>query len=107
MEKSRQNEISSHFLLWGPNDIGSVHLNCILHDLFKDNPLDHICRAQICQYCNWRAYFDESNLVEWGNFDKTMQNAVQDPQVNSYDQNSLWRDFPIVTRPTRNQETET
>ena len=28
--------------------LGLMHLNCILHDLFRDTPLDHIRLAQIC-----------------------------------------------------------
>ena len=37
----------------GPNDLRATRLNCILQDLFRDTPLDHIwgaqIRAQICQ----------------------------------------------------------
>ena len=40
------------FWLGTPIDIKSTHLNCILQDLFRDTPLDHILRAQICtQIC--------------------------------------------------------
>ena len=33
----------------GPIDLRPAHVNCILQDLFRDTPLDHIWRAQICQ----------------------------------------------------------
>ena len=36
-----------NFWLGGPNDKRSMRLNCILQDLFRDTPLDHIWRAQI------------------------------------------------------------
>ena len=35
--------------LLGPSDLRPTRLNCILQDLFRDTPLDHIARAQICQ----------------------------------------------------------
>ena len=34
--------------LLGPIDLWPTRLNCILQDLFRDTPLDHILRAQIC-----------------------------------------------------------
>ena len=45
--------INSHnFWLEGPIDLRLMRLNCILQDLFRDTPLDHIARAQICtQIC--------------------------------------------------------
>ena len=36
-----------NFWLGGPIDTRSMCLNCILQDLFRDTPLDHIWRAQI------------------------------------------------------------
>ena len=42
-----------NFWLVGPIDLRPMRLNCILLDLFRDTPLDHIwgaqIRAQICQ----------------------------------------------------------
>ena len=42
-----------NFWLEGPIDLRPTRLNCILQDLFRDTPLDHIwgaqIRAQICQ----------------------------------------------------------
>ena len=42
-----------NFWLGAPVDTRSTHLNCILQDLFRDTPLDHIwgaqIHAQICQ----------------------------------------------------------
>ena len=41
-----------NFWLEGPIDLRPTRLNCILQDLFRDTPLDHILRAQICtQIC--------------------------------------------------------
>ena len=41
-----------NFWLEGPIDLRPMRLNCILQDLFRDNPLDHIWRAHICaQIC--------------------------------------------------------
>ena len=38
--------------LLGPIDLWPTRLNCILQDLFRDTPLDHNVRAQICtQIC--------------------------------------------------------
>ena len=34
--------------LGGPIDTRSMRLNCILQDLFRDTPLDHILRSQMC-----------------------------------------------------------
>ena len=36
-----------NFRLGGPIDTRLMRLNCILHDLFRDTPLDHIWHAQI------------------------------------------------------------
>ena len=42
-----------NFLLEGPIDLRPMRLNCILQDLFRHTPLDHIwcaqIRTQICQ----------------------------------------------------------
>ena len=35
-----------------------MRLNCILQDLFRDTPLDHIRRAQICAKKAYLAIFD-------------------------------------------------
>ena len=41
-----------NFWLEGPIDLRPKRLNCILQDLFRDTPPDHIWRAQICaQMC--------------------------------------------------------
>ena len=44
---------SHNFWLEGPIDLRRTRLNCIMQDLFRDTPLDHIwgaqIRAQICQ----------------------------------------------------------
>ena len=40
------------FWLEGPIDLRPTRLNCILQDLFRYTPLDHIWRAQVCsQIC--------------------------------------------------------
>ena len=36
-----------YFWLEGPTDTRSTPLNCILQDLFRDTPLDHIWHAEI------------------------------------------------------------
>ena len=36
-----------NFSLGGPIDLESMRLNCILQDLFRDTPLDHVWYAQI------------------------------------------------------------
>ena len=40
--------IGHNFWLEGPIDLRPTPLDCILQDLFRDIPLDHIWRAQIC-----------------------------------------------------------
>ena len=35
-------------MIGGPINTRSTPLNCILQDLFRDTPLDHIWSAQIC-----------------------------------------------------------
>ena len=47
MGKSGKNEIFHNFELGGPTDTRPTHLNCILQDLFRDSPLDHIWRAKM------------------------------------------------------------
>ena len=68
-----------------------MRLNCILQDLFKDTPLDHICRAQIRAPntvfgvfgCLWLyiaalgKYLSAPNMVKWGIPEKILQNAFQ------------------------------
>ena len=41
----------------GPIDLRPTRLNCILQDLFRDTPLDHIWRAQICSKNAYLATF--------------------------------------------------
>ena len=46
-----------NFWLGGPIDTRSMRLNCILQDLFRDTPLDHIWPAQIrAQVCIFRIF---------------------------------------------------
>ena len=75
----------------GPIDTRSTRLNCILQDLSRDTPLDHIARAQICiQICIFGifghiwpylaylgAYLGAPNMVKWGVPEKILQKAVQ------------------------------
>ena len=52
MGKLAKNENWCNFWLEGPIDLRPTCLNCILQDHFRDTPLDHISRAQICtQIC--------------------------------------------------------
>ena len=46
--KSAKIWFGHNFWLKGPIDQRPTRLNCILQDLFKDTPLDHIWCAQIC-----------------------------------------------------------
>ena len=72
----------------GPFDTRSMCLNCILHDLFRDTPLDHIWLAQICVPHIVFGLHDvrirRRNVVKLGITEKILQNAVQTnwPWVN-------------------------
>ena len=70
-----------NFWLEGPIDTRSTRLNCILQDLFRDTPLGHSWRAQICAKNAYLAYLgaylSEPNMVKWGVPEKILQNAVQ------------------------------
>ena len=46
-----------NFWLKGPIDLRPTGLNCILQDHFRDTPLDHIWRAQICAKNAYLAIF--------------------------------------------------
>ena len=61
------------FLIRTQIDTSSTRLNCILQDLFRDAPLDHIWHAQI------RAQIrpNTPNMVKWGVPEKILQNAIQ------------------------------
>ena len=60
-------------------------LKCILQDLFRKTPLDHIWRAQIrakimpnmAKYAYLGAYLGAPYMVKWGVPEKILQNAVQ------------------------------
>ena len=47
-----------NFSLEGPIDLRPTGLNCILQDLFRDTPLDHIWRAKICAKNAYLVYLD-------------------------------------------------
>ena len=68
MESDIETPCSNRFQAIGPK-IKPTRLNCILQDLFRDTPLDHIWRAQICQIWpnmhNLGAYLGAPNMVKW------------------------------------------
>ena len=59
-----------NFWLEGPIDLRPTRLNCILQDLFRDTPLDHIARAQICTQICIFGIFGHNNQSSNQNFQK-------------------------------------
>ena len=67
MGKSAKNWFGHKFWLEGPIDkilISPTRLNYILQDLFRDTPIDHIWRAQICQILLMRVLKLKMNILK-------------------------------------------
>ena len=99
-----------NFWLEGPINLRRTRLNCILQDLFRDIPLDHIACAQICtRICQiwpnmpnmhiWvRAIWSSGVSLKRSckmQFRRVSLRSI-DPPVKSYDKIKFLADFPIV-----------
>ena len=70
-----------NFWLEGPIDLRPTRLNCILQDLFRDTPLDHIARAQICtQIC--QIWPNMPNMHIWVHIKKRRELFIPGPVLS-------------------------